>query len=114
MTGKETCYPLNLLNWNNYWKWNDKVKKNIKVDGVVWIAENGVIGYSFYFGDSDEPVTYEMPLKAIVRETLTWFAKADGTIAEEHIGDVQRLHASLMSAANIVKHELNRVEEPND
>ena len=33
-------------------------KKNIKLDGYAWIAENGAIDYGFWFGDSDEPVQF--------------------------------------------------------
>jgi hypothetical protein len=43
-------------------------KKNIKLDGYAWIAENGSIDYGFWFGDSDEPVSFATTLKEIVRQ----------------------------------------------
>ena len=86
-------------------------KKNIKVDGYAWIAENGAIDYGFFFGDSDEPVSFSTTLKEIVRETLEAYRIPDGGIAQYHVEDMQRLANSLKAAHNLVQHELNRFED---
>jgi hypothetical protein len=91
-------------------------KKNIKVDGYTWIAENGAIGYGFWFGDSDEPVEFQTTLKEIVRETLESYRLGTGIIAEYHTEDMKRLSLSLQAAKNLIDHEIKRIEgvEEND
>jgi len=91
-------------------------KKNIKVDGYVWIAENGAIDYGFFFGDSDEPVEFQTTLKQIVRDTLEAYRVPDGGIAQYHLEDMKRLSLSLKAAQNLIDHEIKRLEgdEEND
>jgi len=91
-------------------------KKNIKVDGYAWIAENGAIDYGFWFGDSDEPVGFQTTLKEIVRETLEAYRVPDGGIANYHLEDMKRLSLSLQAAKNLIDHEIKRTEgmESND
>lgn len=111
------CFPLNLCNWNNAWKWKeDMSKKNIKVDGYAWITENGALDYGFWFGDSDEPVSFQTTLKQIVRDTLEAYRIPDGGIADYHLEDMKRLSLSLQAAKNLVDHEIKRTEgvESND
>lgn len=111
------CPPLHLPNWNNLWKWkNDMSKKNVKVDGYVWIAENGAINYGFWFGDSDEPVTFATTLKEVVRDTLESYSASNGCIADYHLEDMKRLSLSLQAAKHIIDHEIKRFEqdETND
>lgn len=91
-------------------------KKNIKVDGYAWIAENGVIDYGFWFGDSDEPVSFNTTLKQIVRDTLEAYRIPSGGIADYHLEDMKRLSLSLQAAKNLIDHEIKRTEgaESND
>lgn len=91
-------------------------KKNIKVDGYFWIAENGSIGYGFYFGDADEPVQFETTLKAIVRDTIEAYRIPGGAIADYHLEDMKRLSLSILAAKHLVDHEIKRTEgvESND
>ena len=91
-------------------------KKSIKLDGYAWIAENGAIDYGFWFGDSDEPVSFSTTLKQIVRDTLEAYRIPDGAIAPYHIEDMKRLSLSLKAAQNLVDHEIKRTEgiELND
>jgi hypothetical protein len=91
-------------------------KKNIKLDAYAWIAENGAIDYGFWFGDSDEPVSFETTLKQIVRDTLESYRLGTGVIAEYHIEDMKRLSLSLQAAKNLIDHEIKRTEgdEEND
>jgi len=91
-------------------------KKNIKVEGFIWIAENGAMEYGFFINDSDESVQFSTTLKQVVRDTLEMY-KICGTdvIHSDHIVDVERLVMALKSAANIAEHELKRVKvEEND
>ena len=111
------CPPLHLPNWNNLYKWKaDMSKKNIKVDGYAWIAENGAIDYGFFFGDSDGPVSFQTTLKQIVRDTLEAYRVPDGAIADYHLEDMKRLSLSLQAAKNLIDHEIKRTEgvESND
>lgn len=91
-------------------------KKNIKIDAYAWIAENGAIDYGFWFGDSDEPVSFETTLKQIVRDTLESYRLGTGIVAEYHIEDMKRLSLSLQAAKNLIDHEIKRTEgdEEND
>jgi hypothetical protein len=91
-------------------------KKNIKVDGFVWIAENGAIDYGFWFGDSDEPVQFATTLKEIIRNTLESHRLNNGTIAEYHLEDMKRLSLAIKAAQNIIDHEIKRMDvtETND
>jgi hypothetical protein len=91
-------------------------KKNIKVDGYVWVAENGAIDYGFWFGDSDEPVSFSTTLKEIVRNTLESHRLGTGVIADYHFEDMKRLSLSIQAAKNIIDHEIKRMEgvELND
>ena len=111
------CFPLNLYNWNNSWKWKeDMSKKSIKLDSYAWIAENGSIGYGFYFGDADEPVQFETTLKELVRDTLEAYRIPAGGIADYHLEDMKLLSRSLQAAKNLIDHEIKRFEgeEEND
>jgi hypothetical protein len=91
-------------------------KKNIKIDGYVCIFENGAIDYGFWFGDSDEPVSFSTTLKQLVRDTLEAYRVPDGGIADYHLEDMKLLSRSLQSAQNLVDHEIKRLEgtESND
>lgn len=91
-------------------------KKNIKVDGYAWIAENGAIDYGFYFGDSDEPVQFNTTLKELVRDTLEAYRIPDGGIADYHLEDMKLLARSLQAAKNLIDHEIKRIDkdEEND
>ena len=91
-------------------------KKNIKLDGYVWIAENGAIDYGFWFGDSDEPVQFATTLKEIIRNTLESHRLNNGTIAEYHLEDMKRLSLAIKAAQNIIDHEIKRMDvtETND
>jgi hypothetical protein len=91
-------------------------KKNIKLDGYAWIAENGAIDYGFWFGDSDEPVSFSTTLKQIVRDTLEAYRVPNGGIAEYHLEDMKLLSRSLQAAKYLVDHEIKRTEgvEEND
>jgi hypothetical protein len=91
-------------------------KKNIKIDGYAWIAENGAIDYGFWFGDSDEPVSFAITLKEIVRQSLESYRIPAGGIAEYHLEDMKLLSRSLQAAKNIIDHEIKRTEgiESND
>lgn len=91
-------------------------KKNIKLDGYAWIAENGAIDYGFWFGDSDEPVSFATTLKEIVRQSLEAYRVPDGAIAQYHLEDMKRLSLSLQAAKNLIDHEIKRIDdvEEND
>jgi len=91
-------------------------KKNIKVEGFIWIAENGAIEYGFYINDSDESVQFSTTLKQIVRDTLEMYKICGADVLhQDHIVDVERLVNALKAATNIAEHELKRVkEEEND
>jgi hypothetical protein len=91
-------------------------KKNIKVDGYAWIAENGSIDYGFWFGDSDEPVSFAITLKEIVRQSLEAYRIPAGGIAEYHLEDMKLLSRSIQAAKNLIDHEIKRMEgnESND
>lgn len=91
-------------------------KKNIKVDGYAWIAENGAIDYGFFFGDSDEPVQFNTTLKELVRDTLEAYRIPDGGIADYHLEDMKLLSRSLQAAKNLIDHEIKRIDkdEEND
>jgi hypothetical protein len=91
-------------------------KKNIKVDGYAWIAENGAIDYGFWFGDSDEPVSFSTTLKEIVRETLEAYRVPAGGIANYHLEDMKRLSLAIKAAQNLIDHEIKRLagDEEND
>ena len=91
-------------------------KKNIKLDGFAWIAENGNIDYGFWFGDSDEPVQFNTTLKELVRDTLEAYRIPAGGIPNYHLEDMKRLSLSLQAAKNLIDHEIKRTEgvESND
>ena len=91
-------------------------KKNIKLDGYAWIAENGAIDYGFFFGDSDEPVQFATTLKEIIRQSLEAYRVPEGAIAQYHLEDMKRLSFSLQAAKNLIDHEIKRTEgvELND
>ena len=91
-------------------------KKNIKVDGYVWVAENGAIDYGFWFGESDEPVSFSTTLKQIVRDTLESYRLSSGFIDEYHLEDMKRLSLAMKAAQNLIDHEIKRMEgvESND
>ena len=90
-------------------------KKNIKVEGFIWIAENGSIEYGFYINDSDENIQFSTTIKQIVRDTLEMYKSNTNEIEPEHIVDVERLVLALKAAASIAEHELKRVKvEEND
>lgn len=91
-------------------------KKNIKVDGYVWVAENGAIDYGFWFGDSDEPVSFSTTLKEIVRQSLEAYRIPGGVVADYHVEDMKRLSLSIQAAKNLIDHEIKRTEgvEAND
>ena len=92
-------------------------KKNIKLDGYAWIAENGAIDYGFWFGDSDEPVQFATTLKEIVRQSLEAYRVfPSGGIAEYHLEDMKLLSRSLQAAKNLIDQEIKRTEgvESND
>lgn len=86
-------------------------KKNIKLDGYAWIAENGSIDYGFWFGDSDEPVSFATTLKEIVRQSLEAYRVPDGAIAEYHLEDMKLLSRSLQAAKNLIDHEIKRMDD---
>ena len=87
-------------------------KKSIKLDSYAWIAENGSIGYGFYFGDADEPVQFTTTLKQLVRDTLEAY-KVLGTdvVAPYHVEDCQQLIKALSNAQKMIEHELKRIEK---
>jgi hypothetical protein len=91
-------------------------KKNIKVDGYAWVAENGAIDYGFWFGDSDEPVSFSTTLKELVRQSLEAYYIPGGGIAEYHLEDMKLLSRSLQAAKNLIDHEIKRMDkdEEND
>jgi hypothetical protein len=91
-------------------------KKNIKLDGYAWIAENGAIDYGFWFGDSDEPVQFATTLKEIVRQSLEAYRVPTGGIAEYHLEDMKRLSLAIQAAKNLIDHEIKRMTgaEEND
>ena len=91
-------------------------KKSIKLDSYAWIAENGSIGYGFYFGDADEPIQFHTTLKELVRDTIEAYRIPGGAIAEYHLEDMKRLSLSLQAAKNLIDHEVKRIEgvESND
>ena len=91
-------------------------KKNIKLDGYAWIAENGVIDYGFWFGDSDEPVQFATTLKEIVRQSLESYRVPAGGIASYHLEDMKRLSLALQAAKSLIDHEIKRIDdvEEND
>jgi hypothetical protein len=86
-------------------------KKNIKLDGYAWIAENGAIDYGFWFGDSDEPVQFATTLKEIVRQSLEAYRVPAGGIAEYHLEDMKLLSRSLQAAKNLIDHEIKRMDD---
>jgi hypothetical protein len=86
-------------------------KKNIKIDGYAWVAENGAIDYGFWFGDSDEPVSFATTLKEIVRQSLEAYRVPDGAIAEYHLEDMKLLSRSLQAAKNLIDHEIKRIDD---
>lgn len=89
-------------------------KKSIKLDSYAWIAENGSIGYGFYFGDADEPVQFEITLKELVRDTLEAYRIPGGVIADYHVEDMKRLSLSIQAARNLVEHEIKRMNKDDD
>ena len=91
-------------------------KKNIKLDGYAWIAENGAIDYGFFFGDSDEPVQFATTLKEIVRQSLETYRVPDGAVSQCYLEDMKRLSLSLQAAKNLIDHEIKRIDnvEEND
>ena len=91
-------------------------KKNIKLDGFAWIAENGAIDYGFWFGDSDEPISFATTLKEIVRQSLEAYRVPDGVISQCYLEDMKRLSLSLQAAKNLIDHEIKRIDnvEEND
>lgn len=91
-------------------------KKSIKLDSFCWIAENGVISYGFWFGDSDEPVEFTTTIKEIVRNTLESHRLGNGEIERYCLEDMIRLSLSLQAAKNLIDHEVKRMEgiEYND
>jgi hypothetical protein len=91
-------------------------KKNIKLEGYAWIAENGAIDYGFWFGDSDEPVQFATTLKEIVRQSLEAYRVPAGGIAEYHLEDMKRLSLAIQAAKNLIDHEIKRMAgaEEND
>ena len=86
-------------------------KKNIKVDGYAWVAENGAIDYGFFFGESDEPVQFATTLKEIVRQSLEAYRVPDGGIAIYHLEDMKLLSRSLQAAKNLIDHEIKRLDD---
>jgi hypothetical protein len=86
-------------------------KKNIKLDGYAWIAENGAIDYGFWFGDSDEPVQFATTLKEIVRQSLEAYRIPAGGIAEYHLEDMKRLSLAIQAAKNLIDHEIKRMDD---
>jgi len=88
------------------------MSKNVKVDGFVWIAENGAVDYGFFFGDADEPVQFTTTLKKLIRDTLEAY-KVLGTdvIAHYHVEDCEQLVKALQNAQYMIQHELKRIEK---
>jgi hypothetical protein len=88
------------------------MSKNVKVDGFVWIAENGSVDYGFFFGDADEPVQFTTTLKKLIRDTLEAY-KVLGTdvIAHYHVEDCEQLVKALQNAQYMIQHELKRIEK---
>jgi hypothetical protein len=88
-----------------------EMSKNVKVDGFVWIAENGAVDYGFFFGDADEPVQFQTTLKQLVRDTLEAY-KVIGSdvIAPYHAEDCLQLIKALSNAQKMIEHELKRIE----
>jgi hypothetical protein len=88
------------------------MSKNIKVEGFMWIAENGAIDYGFFFGDADEPVQFTTTLKKLIRDTLEAY-KVLGTdvIADYHIQDCEQLIQALQNAQHMIQHEMKRIEK---
>jgi hypothetical protein len=88
------------------------MSKNIKVEGFMWIAENGAIDYGFFFGDADEPVQFTTTLKQLVRDTLEAY-KVIGTdvIADYHVQDCEQLIQALQNAQYMIQHEMKRIEK---
>jgi hypothetical protein len=91
-------------------------KKSVKVDGYAWIAENGAIDYGFWFGDSNDPISFSTTLKEIIRETLEAYRVPAGGIANYHLEDMKRLSLAIQAAKNLIDHEIKRTEgvESND
>jgi hypothetical protein len=87
------------------------MSKNVKVDGFVWIAENGAVDYGFFFGDADEPVQFTTTLKHLIRDTLEAY-KVVGTdvVADYHVEDCLKLLQALTNAQTMIEHELKRIE----
>jgi hypothetical protein len=85
--------------------------KNVKVDGFVWIAENGAVDYGFFFGDADEPVQFATTLKQLIRDTLEAY-KVVGTdvVADYHVEDCLQLIHALSNAQKMIEHEIKRIE----
>jgi hypothetical protein len=88
------------------------MSKNIKVEGFMWIAENGAIDYGFFFGDADEPVQFTTTLKKLIRDTLEAY-KVMGTdvIADYHVQDCEQLIQALQNAQYMIQHEMKRLEK---
>lgn len=91
-------------------------KKNIKVDGYLWLLENGAIDYGFWFGDSDEPVSFQTTIKEVVRQTLQSYSLTNGCYADYHLEDMKKLSRSLQAAKHLIDHEVKRMvgDEEND
>jgi hypothetical protein len=91
-------------------------KKSVKVDSYAWIAENGAIDYGFWFGDSNDPISFSTTLKEIIRETLEAYRVPAGGIANYHLEDMKRLSLAIQAAKNLIDHEIKRTEgvESND
>jgi hypothetical protein len=91
-------------------------KKSVKVDSYAWIAENGAIDYGFWFGDSNDPISFSTTLKQIIRDTLEAYRVPAGGIANYHLEDMKRLSLSIQAAKNLIDHEIKRTEgvESND
>jgi hypothetical protein len=87
------------------------MSKNVKVDGFVWIAENGAVDYGFFFGDADEPVQFTTTLKQLIRDTLEAY-KVLGTdvVAPYHVEDCHQLIKALSNAQKMIEHELKRIQ----
>jgi hypothetical protein len=77
----------------------------------MWIAENGAIDYGFWFGDSDEPVSFQTTLKQIVRDTLEAYRVPAGGIANYHLEDMKLLSRSLQAAKNLIDQEIKRIDD---
>lgn len=87
------------------------MSKNVKVDGFVWIAENGAVDYGFFFGDADEPIQFQTTLKQLVRDTLEAYKElGSDVIAHYHVEDCNQLTKALSNAQKMIEHELKRIE----